>query len=272
MKFNHGSEEARSDVFANLGLDETKPTFVAFTNVLWDAASAHREIVFPDPTTWILESIAWFAERPDRQLVVKIHPAEAVVGTNQPFASIIRDRFPSLPSNIYIIEPEQKTNSWSIIKIADLGLAHTSTVGMEMPLEGVPCAVLSRTHYRGRGFTIDVNNRDEYFHLIENWNRDDHDIEEMRTLAKRYAFLLFERYQLPFPFFTEAGHTDVRSMNFSSVSNLANHPVMKLITDSIEEKRDFLLPPDPAEIKRILDPDLLTEVLTEFPRPQTQET
>ena len=77
------------------------------------------------------------------------------------------------------------------MQIADLGLVHTSTIGMEMPLEGIPCAVVSKTHFRGRGFTIDVNTREEYFNLIENWDSESYDSQSCIDLAKRYAFLLF---------------------------------------------------------------------------------
>ena len=245
LKYNFGNEESKSETFNRLGLDPTKPTFIAFTNVLWDAASAQREIVFSDPITWIIETINWFTDHPNRQLVVKIHPAEVVIGTNQPFASIIRQRIPELPNNVRIIEPHEEVNSWSVMAIADLGLVHTSTIGMEMPLEHIPCAVVSRTHFRGRGFTIDVNTEEEYFELIRCWDAKQYNLEEARTLARRYAYLLFERYQLPFKFFHEPNHTDVRAMNFDSVQSLATHPVMKLICDSIENGNDFLLPPSP---------------------------
>lgn len=254
LQYNFGEEESKAASFKRLDLDPGKPTFVAYTNVLWDAASAQREIVFSDPITWIIETINWFADHPDRQLVVKIHPAEVVIGTNQPFASIIAERIPQLPDNVRIIEPHEKVNSWSIMQIADLGLVHTSTIGMEMPLEGIPCAVVSRTHFRDRGFTIDVNTPEEYFNLIENWDGQQQDTEERKILAKRYAFLLFERYQLPFRFLHEFSHTDVRAMNFSSISNLIHHPVMRLITKSIESKEEFLMPADPTEIEKFWSP------------------
>ena len=254
LKYNFGEEESKAKSFDRLNLDPSKPTFVAFTNVLWDAASAQREIVFSNPIAWILDTIHWFSDHPNLQLVVKVHPAEVVIGTNQPFATIIKESIPKLPANVRVIEPSEKVNSWSIMQVADLGLVHTSTIGMEMPLEGIPCAVVSKTHFRGRGFTIDVNDRDEYFHLIENWDPNSCDIESIKDLAKRYAFLLFERYQLPFPFFHEVSHTDVRAMNFSSISALTKHPVMRLIVNSIETKQSFLMPSDPKDIEIYWEP------------------
>lgn len=248
LKYNFGEEESKTKVFERLKLDNKKKTFVAFTNVLWDAASAHREIVFPSPVEWILETIEWFRKKPQIQLVVKIHPAELVIGTNQSFMAIINSRIPKLPENVRIIEPHEKVNSWSIMQIADLGLVHTSTIGMEMPLEKIPCATVSKTHYRGRGFTIDVSDRAQYFDLIKDWNVTDYDLDQMQTLAKRYAFLLFERYQLPFKFFYEPNHTDVRALNFDTLKELSYDPIMSFIVNSIEQKQEFLLPANFLEI------------------------
>lgn len=250
LKYNFGDEESKAATYQRFNLDPNKPTFVAFTNVLWDAASAQREIVFSDPITWITETIRWFESHPDRQLVVKIHPAEVVIGTNQPFASIIREQIPVLPDNVRLIEPHEKVNSWSVMQIADLGIVHTSTVGMEMPLEGIPCAVVSRTHFRDRGFTIDVSDKNAYFDMIKDWSASSYDLKAAKELATRYAFLLFERYQLPFRVFYEPRHTDVRAMSFQSVNDLTANPTMQLIVKCIEEKSDFLLPSDPNEIAR----------------------
>jgi hypothetical protein len=241
--YNFGEEESRDETFARLGLDPAKPTFVLFTNVLWDAASAQREIAFSNPVEWVLETIAWFREHPERQLVVKIHPAEVVIGTKQPFASLLARHFDRLPPNVRVIRPDEKVNSWSILRIATLGLVHTSTVGMELPLEGVPCAVVSRTHFRGRGFTIDVESREEYFALLEGWESTPEERERQRELAKRYSYLLFERYQLPFPFLVEATVNDVRAFRQVEAEELLAHPTIQVFLAGIESRGDaFLLP------------------------------
>lgn len=240
--YNFGDEETLAETWRRLDLAPDKQTFLLFTNVLWDAASAQREIAFKNPIEWVMETIAWFAEHRQKQLVVKIHPAEVVIGTNQPFASLIKARFPELPRNVRVVEPHEEVNSWSIMKVADLGLVHTSTVGMELPLEGIPCAVVSRTHFRGRGFTIDVDSAEEYFHLIESWDGGDIDREQLKVSAKRYAYLLFERYQLPFPFTYEPRVNDVRALRNFSDEEIAADPTMKLFVHALENREDFLIP------------------------------
>jgi len=234
LVYNFAEEEAVEKTKSRLGLSSDKPTFTAFTNVLWDAASAQREIAFENPIKWILETIAWFGQHPNKQLIVKIHPAEVVIGTNQPFDRIISEKIGKLPDNVRLIKPDEKVNSWSIIKVTDLGLVHTSTVGMELPLEGVPCAVVSKTHFRDRGFTIDVESKDEYFELLENFDSSSAAQTDMVDFAKRYAYLLFERYQLPFKFFDEPSHADVRSFDIEALKGISDSAVAKSFISTLE--------------------------------------
>jgi hypothetical protein len=241
LKYNFGERESLEETHARLRLDPSKPTFVLFTNVLWDAASAQKEIAFPNAVDWVMETIEWFAGHPEKQLVVKIHPAELVIGTNQPFASEIHARFPQIPSNVRLIEPHEKVNSWSIMRVATAGLVHTSTPGMELPLEGIPCIVVSGTHYRGKGFTVDIASKDEYFWLLQSWDPSRVEVEKIKTLALRYANLLFERYHLPWDFLIEPRFGVNTAYNFKTDEELLNHPTIQMVCQATERQGDFLL-------------------------------
>lgn len=242
LKYNFAERETLDQTYARLRLDAGKQTFVLFTNVLWDAACAQKEIAFPNAVDWVMETIEWFSRHPEKQLVVKIHPAEVVIGTNQPFADEIRARFRELPSNVRLIKPHEQVNSWSIMRVATAGLVHTSTPGMELPLEGIPCVVVSGVHYRGKGFTVDIDSKEEYFRLIESWDPAQTDLERIKTLSLRYAHLLFERYHLPWDFLLEPRFSVNTAYNFSSDEELSRHPTVQTVCRAIEEKGDFLLP------------------------------
>jgi capsule polysaccharide export protein KpsC/LpsZ len=56
---------------------------------------------------------------------------------------------------LHVIRPTEKINTYDLMEIAGLGLAYTTTVGMEMAMRGVPVILAGQTHYRGRGFTHD---------------------------------------------------------------------------------------------------------------------
>ena len=232
--YNFGDFEERDATLKRFDLDPAKTTYSLFTNVLWDAASAQREIVFRNPIEWVLETIRWFSNNQEKQLIVKIHPAERVIGTNMPFISILRKVLIDIPSNVRIIEPDEKVNSWSIYNVTDLGLVHTTTVGMELPLQGIPSAVVSRTHYRGKGFTIDVKNKSEYFDLLKNFNPDFVDSAILQEQSKKYAYLLFECYQMPLDIFNEKISTDVRSFRFATTLELYNKPTIKRVINALE--------------------------------------
>ena len=161
--YNHSEVESSDQLRKKLELNPEQKVYTLFTNVLWDAASAQREIAFDNALQWVKETIEYFIENKKDQLVVRIHPAESIIGTNQPIIKFIEDTFTKLTSNIKIIDSSADVNSWSLLKVTDIGLVHTSTVGMELALEGIPCVCLSKTHYRGKGFTIDVEKQRRVF-------------------------------------------------------------------------------------------------------------
>ncbi|MCP9236780.1 hypothetical protein [Lewinella sp. JB7] len=241
--FNKTAEEDRAKTFAKLGLDNSKRTYTLFTNVLWDAASAQREIAFKNPVEWTIETVKWFRHRPDKQLVVRTHPAETIIGTNQPLADLIKNKLDdNIPENVVILDPDAPINSWSLLKITDLGLVHTSTVGIELALEGIPCVCVSKTHYREKGFTLDINSRQEYFDLLELDEISDFDAATAKMVAKRYSYLLFLRYQLPMPFYHPRSHIGIYSFKSTDWKEILSSHAIPTIVKGIEEGDEFILP------------------------------
>ncbi len=236
--YNFGKETTKEKTIEFLGLDPQKPIYTLFTNVLWDAASAQREIAFSNPVEWVIETIEWFNQHPDKQLIVKIHPAEVVIGTNMPFYDIIIGRVKP-NKNIRIIKPDEKVNSWSIYEISTLGIVHTTTAGMEMPLVNKPCMVVSKTHYRNKGFTIDIESKDEYFEILDDFEPNSVNYQYNRKEALKYSYLLFVRYQVPFNMFYEDVSTDIRGFRKRNIIEYMDDPNFNNIIICIENKKDI---------------------------------
>ena len=53
----------------------------------------------------------------------------------------MRQVLPRLPEHIRLIGPKEKVNTYDLVEVADLGLVYTTTVGMEMAMNGVPVIV-----------------------------------------------------------------------------------------------------------------------------------
>lgn len=117
-------------------------------------------------------------------------------------ASVIRDALPSMPAHIHIVGPRETTNTYDLMDLADLGLVYTTTVGMEIAMRGVPVIVAGKTHYRGRGFTLDPSSWKEYFQMLDEALRDPASRRlgnEKTELAWRYAYRFVFEYPHSFP-------------------------------------------------------------------------
>ncbi|HET6845731.1 MAG TPA: hypothetical protein VFH29_02795 [Anaerolineales bacterium] len=149
---------------AELELDD-RPIVLLATNVLGDSLTLGRNVFAESMADWIGKTVRYLAARPEIQLLVRIHPGERLIH-GPSIESIIERALPSIPSHVHIIGPRQTTNTYDLMDMASLGLVYTTTVGMEMAMRGVPVIVAGRTHYRGRGFTMDPSSWDEYFQIL----------------------------------------------------------------------------------------------------------
>ncbi len=184
-----------------LGLDADRPVAVLCTNVVGDSLALGREIFSGGMADWLRGTVRLLGARGDVQLVVRIHPGEAL-GTGLPSAEIVRETLPDLPGHVTVVPPDSPFNTYDVIDLADFGLVYTTTAGLEMAMAGVPVIVAGRTHYRGRGFTHDPRSWDEYAGTIETLVRRPRGERlpvEQVELAWRYAYRFFFDFPFPFP-------------------------------------------------------------------------
>jgi hypothetical protein len=193
---SQGGEQAR----LALGLD-SRPLVLLAANVIGDSLTLGRQVFSSSMTEWLQRSVAYFAARPDVQLVVRIHPGERY--TKGPSVSeVVSQALPVLPDHIHLVAASDPINTYDLVEIADLGLVYTTTVGMEMAMSGVPVIVAGQTHYREKGFTLDPDSWQAYEALLEESlsapgeKRMSH--EQVET-AWNYAYRFFFEFPHPFP-------------------------------------------------------------------------
>jgi hypothetical protein len=184
-----------------LGLDD-RPVVMLAANVLGDSLTLGRDIFASSMTEWITETVRYFAKRPEVQLVIRVHPGETLVPKAKSMGQVVREALPELPDHIHVIGAADKINTYDLIEIADLGLAYTTTVGLETAMNSRPVISCGQTHYRGRGFTLDPNSWDDYYTTLEQVLGDlpAHRLDEKQTeYAWNYAYRFFFDYPRPFP-------------------------------------------------------------------------
>jgi len=215
---SQGAEETRKA----LGLDD-RPVVLLAANVLGDSLTLGRNIFAESMSEWITKTVQYFAKRTDVQLVVRIHPGEKIVPQAKSMGTVVREALSEIPSHIHVIGALDNINTYDLVEIADLGLAYTTTVGVETAMNGIPVISCGQTHYRGRGFTIDPNTYDEYFSALDKVLSDlpAHRLSEEQTAkAWNYAYRFFFEYPRPFPW---------RLMNFWD--DLEVWPLEKVLGD-----------------------------------------
>lgn len=191
-----GGEQLR----ATLGLDQ-RPIVLLATNVLGDSLTLGRNIFTASMAEWIEKTVKYFAQREDVQLVVRIHPGERLM-KGPSMTEVIERALPQRPAHIRVVLHDEKINTYDIMEIAGLGLAYTTTVGMEMAMRGLPVIVAGQTHYRGRGFTYDPSTWGEYFAMLEKVLADlpAHRLSrEQVERAWNYAYRFFFDFPRDFP-------------------------------------------------------------------------
>jgi hypothetical protein len=227
-----------------LDLDETKPTVTAYTNVMWDAQLYHASSAFPDMLAWLFATIDHFIGRPDRQLVIRVHPAEvkAVKKSLQPVVSEIASRYGELPDNIKVVRPESDISSYDLAEMSSANIIYGTKMGLEMALMRRPVIVVGESFVRGKGFTHDASTPAEYQRLLdaaENLPAMDGTSYER---ALRYGYHFYFRRQIDLPFFTEEkGRVILHLDDYSALCSGVNKN-LDVICDAFAAGTEMLAP------------------------------
>ena len=197
------SVEARERVVReSLGLDPAKKTAMLFPNITWDTAMFESEVAFTSLLDWVDASVQYFIRHPEFQLVVRAHPAESILPGSQreSVADHVLERFAPLPPGIIVVPSTSPISSYTLMDMADCGLCYASSTGIELAVRGVPVLVAGRVHYRGKGFTIDVDDATTYERQLDAVMAGQQPMprERIAEIARRYAHFIYFRTSMPF--------------------------------------------------------------------------
>jgi hypothetical protein len=185
---------------ARLGLD-SRPVVVLATNVLGDSLTLDRQVFSASMIEWLKRTITYFLGHPEVQLVIRIHPGETIMVGPASANEVVRQVLTNCPEHIHVIGARDPVNTYDLMEATDLGLVYVTTAGLEMAARGIPVIVGGRTHYRGRGFTLDPDTWENYFAMLDDTLvRLPYRLSrEQLELAWMYAYLFFRVFPQPFP-------------------------------------------------------------------------
>jgi hypothetical protein len=198
ISFHRAGNGRGAGDLASLAAGE-RPLVVAYTNVFWDAQLHYASNAFADQREWLIDTVGWFAQRPDLQLVVRVHPAE-VTGSppsRQLAAAEIAQAFPTPPANVRIVGPDSPVSSYALAERADTAILYASKLGVELSAVGIPVIVAGEAWVRGKGITTDVASKAHYRELLAALPARRRLDPAHRQRALAYAHHFFFRRMIP---------------------------------------------------------------------------
>jgi hypothetical protein len=197
--FHENPIEEMQKIRTQLDLDETKPIIGMLTNVMWDAQLHYPANCFPSMLDWVLETIEYFVQHPNLQLLIRIHPAEirGTMASRQPLLREILDVYPTLASNIRVIPPESNISSYAAMELCDSAIIFGTKMGVELSAIGLPVIAAGEAWVRNKGITEDPITKNEYFKLLDCLPFRKRLSEDKERRGLKYAFHFFFRRMIP---------------------------------------------------------------------------
>lgn len=244
ISFQAGAELDDNKIAERLGLDRSRPIIGLLTNVIWDAQLHFRQSAFSSMLEWMFASISYFIERPDLQLVIRVHPAEVMgsVPSRQRAADEIARRFGKLPGHIKIVGPEEKISTYSLMALCDSALVYGTKTALELACSGLPVVVAGEAWCRGKGFTIDVSSPDEYLQVLHSLPLKNRLTSQQVDEARKYAFHFFFRRMIPLRNLTPMKRFGPYSVNVSNLDELrpGRDPGLDVVCNGILDGCEFV--------------------------------
>jgi len=242
--FHEKPEEDLSSIAAELGVDFSRPCVGMLTNVMWDAQLHYRANAFPNMLEWVLQTIRYFAGRPELQLLIRVHPAEirGTLPSRQPLVEEVRRAFPVLPENVFLIPPESQVSTYAAMSQCDAVIIYGTKTGVELTSMGIPTIVAGEAWIRNKGITLDASSAGEYFELLDRLPLGERLGPELTRRARKYAYHFFFRRMIPLSFMEESKGPAPYRLNLRSLEQLlpGRDPGLDVVCDGILKGSEFI--------------------------------
>lgn len=202
--YQEDAEYNQDNIRRRLNLIPNQPIISLFPNVSWDSTSVGFETAFESIYDWIFSCVDYAIAHPEINLIVRSHPGELKLPESHRIEILtcetVRNKYGILPNNIKLIEPDSNIPSYAIANISDVCMVYTSTMGVELACQGKKVWVAANSYYKGKGFTVDLQSREQMYKLLDQRSFDNTLTPNQVMLAEKFAHIVrFRRvFQLPY--------------------------------------------------------------------------
>jgi hypothetical protein len=206
-------------IYKKINLNKAKRNLFLFSNVYWDTVSSERNKLFNSVLDWVLSTIEIIKENHHCHLYIKPHPAEILDSSSslKGVLQVIKERYPVLPSNITIIEPKWKINTYDLFSYIDLGVIFNGTIGLEMMLSDIPVVSTGKTPYQGLRFSMEPETVEQY-HAILLGNQQPPLVDKEQL--ELFAYFYFIKTKIPWTLTKQAYADNFDGFTINSLDDL----------------------------------------------------
>lgn len=246
IAFLKNANEDLSAITHELQIDFSKPTIGMLTNVMWDAQLHYPANAFPNMLDWVLKTIHYFAKRPELQLVIRVHPAEITgfLPSRQRIVDEIKNEFSSLPTNVFIIPPESRVSTYTVMLKCNAVIIYGTKTGVELTSRGIPVIVAGEAWIRNKALTIDAESVEHYFEILERLPFSEGMSEAQIERARKYAYHFFFRRMIPLEFMEPTNANPPHKIKLSGLPDLlpGRSRGLDVICEGVLNGTDFIYP------------------------------
>jgi hypothetical protein len=150
--FAYSAAKSHGDWRRELGIRPDQKLLVATMSSYDEYVAAHavgeqpgeEALLFPTQIEWIRALVAWIRDKPERFLLIRVHPREFPnkrEALKSQHARQLEEALVDLPPNVRVNWPDDKLSLYDIAEYADVILNAWSSAGKEMTLLGRPVVV-----------------------------------------------------------------------------------------------------------------------------------
>ena len=169
------------------------------------AAEDEFKSSFGSQQEWIRQTVDLAKTNPQIALIIRVHPnsgSKSSTGTNHDEIGFFHQLAENLPTNVYLIRPDDRVSSYSLLKHLTVGLAYCSTIALEMACLGIPVACAATSPWTFCDSIELIKNPSDYRNLLNNLIKL-HGSSETRLSrirsAMRFVYAYIYRWNISFP-------------------------------------------------------------------------
>ncbi|HLC03325.1 MAG TPA: hypothetical protein VJK02_09835 [Anaerolineales bacterium] len=233
-------------------IGQHQQTVSVFTNVIFDTSQIHANRLFDDMFDWLEDIAQVIRNHPETLFVIRAHPDEDRQGkaSQESVATWIRETRLDQQPNVVFLAPDERLNSYELIRRSRFVLVYNSSIGLEASIMGFPVLCAGRARYTQIPTVFYPGSRADYMRELETLLESDDLRTPPQFIYNSRAFLYYELYRAsldfsPFlsPFPGAPGM--VRLADFD-LTQLDRSPSLEAIRRGILDGEPFILSEDLA--------------------------